>query len=234
MRSVLILISMAILIALAGCTGGRLTEEEYLTQAKLMLDQGNIEDAIYNYKNLVEYYPMSEQIGEYRSQLLDLTLRAAEKHAGTSKEDVYIAEAMAIAKSSGDTLAGYWVKYRIAERTSLTDAEKGKALFAEIPIDGLYFAAQMALGKGDYAGANRGYEKILELYPDDPGNYKAIFLMGFNYSEYMKDFVKAKLYFDRVLAEYPDCDLAPSAKWMLENMGKSPDEIKFIEEKDQA
>lgn len=215
------------LALLFGCADGRLSEEEYLTQARQHLAQGSIEDAINAYKSIVAYYPESEKIEEHRSRLLDLTIQAAEKFAGTPKEETYIAEAMRLGKDSGDTLV-YWVKYRVAKKTLQSDPSKAEELFEEIPVKGYYFAAQMALGGGDYRGANDAYERLLKLYPDDEENYKALFLMGFNYSEYLNDYDKARMYFERVLDEYPDCDLTTSAKWMLDNMGKSPDEIEFI------
>ncbi|MCK5833834.1 tetratricopeptide repeat protein [bacterium] len=228
LKSNTFLFILVMMVFLFGCTGGRLTEEEYLTQAKQMLAEGNIEDAIYNYSSLVKFYPESENLQMYETQLFDLTIQAAEKYAGTPKEETYIAEALSMANVYGDTLA-YWVKYRIANKTAQVDQEKASVLFKAIPIDGYYFAAQMALGKGHYKDAIEAYEKLLELYPNDAGNYKAIFLIGFNYSEYLKDYEKAKLYFERVLANYPECDLRPSAEWMLENMGKSPEDIEFIE-----
>ncbi len=210
------------------CSGGRLTEEEYLTRAQKFEAQGDIEDAIYSYKNLVEYYPDAEKLDSYRSKLLDLTVQAAEKYAGTPKGESYVAEALSMAEGEPDTLM-YWIKFRMASKVAKSDSEKGKALFAAIPANGYYYAAQMALGKSDYKMANAAYEKLIEIYPDDPNNYKAIFLIGFNYSEYLKDYESAKGYFERVLADYPDCDLVPSAKWMLDNMGKPAEDIQFID-----
>ncbi len=229
MNKTILIISLSIVaIFLFGCSGGRLTEEEYLAQAQKFISEGNVEDAIYNYKNVLVYYPESEKTDFCKSTILDLTIQMAEKYAGTPKGETYAAEAISLAEETSDTLV-YWIKFSMASMTAESDPEKAKELFAKIPIDGYYYASQVALGKGDYKTANAAYEKLLEIYPDDPSNYKATFLIGFNYSEYLKDYEKARVYFERVLAGYPDCDLVPSAKWMLENMGKPAEEIEFID-----
>ena len=229
MRKAIFMLSLVVGFAMFfACSGGRLTEEEYLTRAQKFEAQGDIEDAIFSYKNLLSYYPDSKDHDSYRSKLLDLTVQAADKYAGTPKGESYVSEAMSMAEEQSDTLM-YWIKFRMASKIAESDSEKAKALFEAIPVDGYYYAAQMALGKSDYKMANAAYEKLIEIYPDDPNNYKAIFLIGFNTSEYLKDYDKAKGYFERVLADYPNCDLAPSAKWMLDNMGKPATDIQFID-----
>ena len=82
----------------------------------------------------------------------------------------------------------------------------------------LYTDAQNYSEKGEFPSAIKTYEGILEAYPDSPRAYKAQFLIGFVYSENLKDYEKAKENYRKVIEKYPDCDLADDAKYMLETM----------------
>ena len=281
-----------------GCTGKRLTEEQYVAQADTMLAKGNLEDAIYNIRSAVEYYPTSPKIADYRERLLNLILDAVTKYAGKNLAKTYIAEAITLVNQTPGP-ASYWIKFDLASRIGVTDSSAANKLFAEIPKEGFYvaarkyierkdlnsaviaykkmleifpqeagqvsdsigymlkfhvavslattdpatankmfseiskegyyIAAQKYLEMNDYNGSILAYKKLLEIYPTEPDNYKALFLIGFNYSEYVKNYENAKVYFGRVIKEYPKCDLASSAKWMISNMGKPQDEIKFLD-----
>jgi TolA-binding protein len=82
----------------------------------------------------------------------------------------------------------------------------------------LYDQAQSLSEKGDFVSAVKIYEEILKLYPESPNSCKAQFLIGFVYSENLKDYNKAKEVYERVMEKYPDCDLADDAKFMLGSM----------------
>lgn len=84
----------------------------------------------------------------------------------------------------------------------------------------LYTVAQECSEKGDFQSAIRTYQEILEAYPDSPRSYKAQFLIGFVYSENLKDYESARTNYRKVIEEYPDCDLADDASYMLEIMEK--------------
>lgn len=84
----------------------------------------------------------------------------------------------------------------------------------------LYTEAQNYSEKGEFQSAIKTYEEILELYPDSPRVYKAQFLIGFVYSENLKEYEKARENYKKVIEKYPDCDLADDAKYMLKTMEK--------------
>ncbi len=84
----------------------------------------------------------------------------------------------------------------------------------------LYTEAQEFSEKGDFQSAIKTYEELLKVYPDSPRVYKAQFLMGFVYSENLKDHEKARENYRKVIEKYPDCDLADDARYMLETMEK--------------
>jgi outer membrane protein assembly factor BamD (BamD/ComL family) len=82
----------------------------------------------------------------------------------------------------------------------------------------LYTDAQNHSEDGNFESAIDTYESILELYPDSPRAYKAQFLIGFVYSENLKDQPKAKENYLKVIDNYPECDLADDARYMIEAM----------------
>lgn len=107
------------------------------------------------------------------------------------------------------------------------DEEKMKEAWDEVKkIDpdfdlerGLYDEAQELQNHGNPELAVKIYQKIIELFPDSPLKYQAQFLIGFVYSEQLKDYDNAKEAFQRVMDLYPDCDLVDDAQFMLETLG---------------
>ena len=63
------------------------------------------------------------------------------------------------------------------------------------------------------------FERIISRFPDDKSAVQAAFMIGFTYSEELKDYAAARGAFEKFIREHPDSDLVPSAKWMIENMG---------------
>ncbi len=77
------------------------------------------------------------------------------------------------------------------------------------------------------------FEEIIEKFPEDKYAPQALFMIGFVYLEELQDDVSAGRIFTRVLEQYPDSDVAESAKWMLENMGKPLPEFEDIDDLNQ-
>jgi len=94
----------------------------------------------------------------------------------------------------------------------------------------LFNLAQQAENEGDFQKAVDFYTMLLKKYPHNEHNYKAQFMIGFIYSEEVKDYEKAKVAMQKVIDNYPDCDLADDALWMLEHMGESLEHMQFTGE----
>lgn len=62
------------------------------------------------------------------------------------------------------------------------------------------------------------YRKLLEEYPDSEVSAQAQFMIGFIYSEELKNYDEAEKAFRQLLRRYPDSELAASAQWMVEHM----------------
>lgn len=72
------------------------------------------------------------------------------------------------------------------------------------------------------------YRKLLVEYPDSDVSPQAQFMIGFVYSEELKNYEEAEKAFQALLRRYPKAELAASARWMIEHM-REEDAPAFIE-----
>lgn len=77
----------------------------------------------------------------------------------------------------------------------------------------------------DKSKAIAAYQKFCSLFPDSKQTPTMLFLQGFIYANEMKDLDQARGVYESFLQKYPDHELARSARFELENLGKDPDEI---------
>jgi peptidyl-prolyl cis-trans isomerase C len=63
------------------------------------------------------------------------------------------------------------------------------------------------------------YQELVERYPKDPHVVEALFMIGFTKSEELHDREGAEAAFKRVIDEFPESELAQSARWMLTSEG---------------
>jgi tetratricopeptide (TPR) repeat protein len=71
---------------------------------------------------------------------------------------------------------------------------------------------------GNPAARIAAYRRLLQEYPDSEVSPQAQFMIGFVYSEELKNFDEAETAFRELLRRYPKSELAESARWMLEHM----------------
>lgn len=88
----------------------------------------------------------------------------------------------------------------------------------------LYSQAQKYEISAEYNKALQTYQTILDNYKTSPNNFKAVFMIGYINYEYLKDYQKAVVSFDKLIADYPKCDLADDAA-VLRNFAKNGKEI---------
>lgn len=77
------------------------------------------------------------------------------------------------------------------------------------------------------------YRAISESYPDDKLAAQALFMIGFTYAEEIGDLSFARRAFKELLEKYPEAEIAESARWMLDNLGKKAlrfDSVEDLEE----
>jgi TolA-binding protein len=80
-------------------------------------------------------------------------------------------------------------------------------------------------GKHDYHAAVNYYQAFVRKYPDLNSTPVAIFVIGFIYNNNLQMGDSAKIAYQEFIAKFPNHELALSAKFELENIGKSPDDI---------
>ena len=77
----------------------------------------------------------------------------------------------------------------------------------------------------DFENAVFAYKKAYSLFPSSKNAPTALFLAGFLLSNELHKLDSAKAVFETFLQKYPDHELASSAKFELETMGKDPSEF---------
>ena len=60
-----------------------------------------------------------------------------------------------------------------------------------------------------------------------------MFLKAFTFDNDLKDYENARKYYEEFLAKYPNNEFAESAKFLLDNLGKSDEELRQIIEQKQ-
>jgi len=89
----------------------------------------------------------------------------------------------------------------------------------------LYRAAEAALYINQGIKAIAYLKQIESGYPDFSNMSNVIFLIGFTYDNNEKNYDAAREYYEKFLEKYPDHPLANDTKILIENLGKSLEEI---------
>ncbi|GJM45207.1 MAG: hypothetical protein DHS20C21_20490 [Gemmatimonadota bacterium] len=63
------------------------------------------------------------------------------------------------------------------------------------------------------------FEELVERYPEDEHVLEALFMIGFTRSEELADAEGARVALERVIRDFPESELAQSARWMLSSEG---------------
>ena len=95
----------------------------------------------------------------------------------------------------------------------------------EAPEALFHCAALYRSEKNDLLKAATAYESIASRYPTSEFGHKGLFTAGFMFANEMNNFAKAKSLYEKYLSTYPDSSLAKMAKFELQNIGRSADEI---------
>lgn len=104
-------------------------------------------------------------------------------------------------------------------------------LFAKENVDNKNTPKHLEL-KAKYLGALGKNKKALEVYniiyskySDYENSSDALFMMAFIYENNVGDKEKAKEYYQKYLTEFPSSDFAKDAKFSIDNIDKTPEEL---------
>jgi tetratricopeptide (TPR) repeat protein len=111
------------------------------------------------------------------------------------------------------------------DRRSLEDAQR---LYESVESDAgspdslraqaLFQLGQLFGEQQNFPRSLSRYRAVLSRFPASGEAYKARFMIAFTYSEYLKEEKVALKEYRKVIADYPKCDLADDADWMIRNI----------------
>ncbi len=112
----------------------------------------------------------------------------------------------------------------IADHPGSQQAEEALMTIARIQADELK----------QYDRAIASYKRYLDAYPEGKQAPIALFLSAYLYHNELNDLGNAKAMYEQFLAKYPDHEMAISAKFELENLGKKPEELLPVQQPEKT
>ena len=98
----------------------------------------------------------------------------------------------------------------------------------------LYRAAEVHQALGNFTAAADVLERVSEDYPGFSKRGEALFMLAFTHDEHLKDYDTASDLYERFKREYPDNVFADGVDVLINNLGKSSDEmLKDLEQRAQ-
>ncbi|MTB50844.1 tol-pal system YbgF family protein [Lewinella sp. W8] len=99
----------------------------------------------------------------------------------------------------------------------------------------LYKAAEVVRAMNNPVRAASFYEMTHRSFPGFSKAGEALFMLGFTYDEDLNDEAKARQYYEQFIREYPDHPFADDTQMLIDNLGKTDEEIlRELEEKAKA
>ena len=138
-----------------------------------------------------------------------------------------------LASCSGKNARDLYADARAAEDSGnvFLALEKFEELVQDYPAEAvaetaIYRLVMIRSGTpGDKGPAVEAQTRFLRLYPNSLEAPKVTFMLAFLYNNEMMQIDSAKKYYELFLALYPAHELAPSAKFELETLGKGLEEL---------
>ena len=89
----------------------------------------------------------------------------------------------------------------------------------------LFKAGDISMGLENAELAISYFDQVINEYPDFEKVPYCMFLKGFVYENNLKDLDNASSAYREFIKEYPDHDMTEAAKFSLQNLGKSPEQL---------
>lgn len=129
------------------------------------------------------------------------------------EEEVYGEKATRFNEGSALKLANAYVNYQAARPE---DKKSGDYLFK---------AAEITMQLGDYRRSLAHFQQVYEEYPDFKHHPLALFYQASIYDDKLNDDEKAKEIYQQFIEKHPDHDFATDAQILMQNLGKSDEEL---------
>lgn len=90
----------------------------------------------------------------------------------------------------------------------------------------LYNAEEIYILLKDADNSIKTCDRLVELYPDSKCAPRGLYVLGsFVYEDQLKDLDKAREIYERVIRDYPDCEMIESVQASLKYLGWDPADI---------
>ncbi len=173
------------------------------------------------------------------SLIVIFLFNACNNSSKENSEDEGKTEYVAISKMSMESLEKEIKKREKALKQDSTKMDKRKAAdlmeayatYAERfsnranSADRLFKAGELAMGLNHTTTAIKYLTKVYDEYPDYEKRPYSLFLHAFVLENQAQDLEQAKSLYEKFIAEYPTHAMADDAKYSIDNMGKSPEEL---------
>lgn len=186
---------------------------DHLYELAMLLDEANKSVASQTLmQGFVEQYPDHAKAAEVKAKLTDGD-QNAEALLQQLGESMFNSEEGQLDRSAARQFVD------VCEAYALTHPQDPKS------ADYLHKAAETARAMRTIPKALSLYDWILNKYPNHPKAGQALFLKAFTYDNNLNDVENARKYYTAFLEKYPEDDFADDTKFLLENLGKSDEEI---------
>lgn len=92
--------------------------------------------------------------------------------------------------------------------------------------DWLFKALELSVGQKDAAKSEEICQQLMDKYPTFEKTPIAMFMMAsMVYDDQLKDLDKARAMFEKIISDYPESEIRPSAEAMMNYLGMTPEEI---------
>ncbi len=193
-----------------------------MLKGKVYQEQNNITQSIIAFGELIRKYPNHPAAEEAKKLLPDeKVLQNKIAKLETMIEDTTVAEELN--RGAYPQLSAAYIQYV----ATLPDA-------ADAP-ERLYKAGKYYAASRNFANAVDTWKKVMDQYPKSGYAKNALFEAAYSYENILKNPEEARKMYEMFLKKYPNDNLAPSAKFSLDNLGKSADELlNIIQEKNKG
>ncbi len=121
----------------------------------------------------------------------------------------------------------YVVTYMIEDSSAAPGGEAAQPPKVANSPEELFQAAMDSKDSNQRVGI---YRELIKRFPDSKYAAQAQFMIGFIYSEELKDYDKAEEALKVVIDKYPGSELVDSARWMLKNMRDSSQTVGTVDD----
>ena len=189
--------AMILILSVYNCSSD--SDQDYYNSGMQNISDGNISEAVTNFKALLDEFPESRLAAKSYFELGKL-------HITEKNYDEALMSFENVINKFPDSSYAPSAMYEIGR------LYHGRAIKNLSPAKSLQKGVEY-------------YKKVFDEYPESPEAPNALFMAGFLLANELNDLETARSYYQLFIEKFPQSDLYDDAKSELDNLGKSPEEI---------